>query len=113
MVRHEQSGDNLALDDMPFHDLGHIGFRAHPVPDPIRVDDDAGPHFAMVEASGLVGADGPFEIQPFGFTLEMGVELFGAQVRAAAARIILGALVGADKDMTLEWWHRRRVRPAS
>lgn len=107
MVRHEQSGDNLALDDMPFHDLGHIGFRPHPVPDAFRVDDDAGPHLAMVEASSLVGADGPFEIQPFGLTLEMGVELLGAQVRATAARIILGALVGADKDMTLEWWHRQ------
>ncbi|MBH0188914.1 MAG: squalene/phytoene synthase family protein [Nitrospira sp.] len=78
-----------------------------PVPDPFRVDDDTGSHFAMVEASGLVGADGPFEVQPFRFTLEMGVELFGSQVRAATARIILGALVGADKDMTLEWRHRQ------
>ncbi len=107
MVRHEQSGYNLALNDMPLHDLGHIGFCAHPVPDPFRIDDDAGPHVAMVEASSLVCADGPFEIQPFRFTLEMGVELFRTQVRAAAARIVLGALVGADKDMTLEWRHRQ------
>lgn len=105
MVRHEQAGDDLALDDMPFHDLGHIGFRAYPVPDPFRIDDDARPHFAMVEASGLVGADSSFEIQPLGFALEMGVELFRTQIGTAAARIVLGTLVGANKDMTLKWRH--------
>lgn len=105
MVGHEQSGHDLTLHDMPFHDLGHIGLRADPIPDSLRVDDHAGSHLAMVEAAGLVCADDSFEVQPFRFILEMGVELFRAQIGAAAARIVFGALVGADKDMTLKWRH--------
>lgn len=76
MVRHEQSGDHLTLYDMPFHDLCHVSFRADPVPDPFRIDDHAGSQFAMVQAAGLVCAHNPFEIQAFGLTLKVSMELF-------------------------------------
>ena len=76
MVRHEQPGDDLALDHVPFHDFRDIGFIADPVPDSFRIDDHAGTQVAMVEAPGFVRAHQPFQVQAFGFALEMGVKLF-------------------------------------
>jgi len=105
MVRHEQPGHDLALYDVPLHDLGHIGFRADPVPDTFRINHDTGAHLAMVKAAGLVRAHEPFEIQPFRFALEMSVEFLRSQVCATAAWIALGALIDADENMTLKRWH--------
>ena len=105
MVRHEQAGDDLAVQDVPFHDLRDIGFGADPVPDSFGIDHDTGAQLAMVEAAGFIRADEPFEIQPLRFSLEMGVKPFRAQIGATAARVVFRALVRADEDMPLEWWH--------
>lgn len=56
----------------------------------------------MVQATGLIGTDKAFQIEPFGFTLEMCVKFFRAQVCTAATWIIVSTLIGADKDMSLE-----------
>lgn len=105
MIRHQQPGHDLALEDMPLHDLGHIGFRADPVPDPFRIDDDTGAHVTMVEASGFVGAHDAFQIQPFGFTFKVGVEFVRSQVGAAAAGVVFRPLVGTNENMALKWRH--------
>lgn len=105
MIRHQQSGHDLALDDVSLHDFGDISFRADPVPDSFRINNNAGPHFAMVKAAGLVGSHEPLQIQPFCFALEMSMELFRPQVRATASGITFGSLVDADKNMSLKWRH--------
>ena len=59
----------------------------------------------MVETTGLVGSDDPFEIQPLCFALEVRMKFVRTQVRTTAARVVFGTLVGADEDVSLEWWH--------
>ena len=105
MIGHDETGHNLALDDVALHDFRHVGFVGDPVPDSFRVDDDAGSHRTMVEATGFICPHQPFEIQTFRFALEMGVEFFRSPVGAAAARIVLGPLIDADENMTLKRWH--------
>lgn len=78
MVRHEQSGDDLALQNMPFHDLCDVGFCTDPVPHALRINNHAGTQLAMVKAAGFIGADKTFEIQPFCLALEMRVKIFRA-----------------------------------
>ena len=76
MIRHEQTGHDFALQNMPFHDFRNIGFVAYPVPDSFRINHDAGTQVAMVEAPRFVRAHQPLQVQAFRFALEMGVELF-------------------------------------
>ena len=46
---------------MPLHDLVDVREGDVPVPDSLRVDDDGAAVLAVVEAAGLVGADGGVE----------------------------------------------------
>jgi hypothetical protein len=105
VIGHDETGHDLTLDDMALHDFRHVGFVADPVPDTFRIDHDTGSHRTMVEATGFICPHQPFEIQTFRFALEMGVEFFRSPVGAAAARIILGPLIDADENVTLEWRH--------
>ncbi len=105
MIGHEQSCDDLALHDVSFHDLRHIGFCADPIPHTFGIDHDAGSEFAMVKATSLIRADHPFEIQSLGFALKMGVQFFRAEFGTAPSWIVVGALVCTDEDMSLKRWH--------
>jgi hypothetical protein len=61
--------------------------------------------FALVEASGLVGADAPFESAGFQFFLEQFLQLSFAFRIAAGARTSRRALVAADEHVLLELGH--------
>ena len=111
MVWHEQSCDDLSLHDVPLHDLRHISFCAYPIPHAFGVDDDAGPKFAMVKAPGFIGTNEPLEIQSLRLALEMGMQLFRAELGTAPSWIVIGPFVRADKYMTLKWWHDTWVKP--
>ena len=76
MVWHEQSSDDLALQNMPFHDLCDVSFCTHPVPHSLRIDHDTWAELTMIEATGLVCSDETFEIQPFRFALEVRMKFF-------------------------------------
>lgn len=60
----------------------------------------------MIQATGLIGADKAFEIESFGFILEMGMKFFCPQVRTTASWVVLRALVGTDKDVSLKGRHQ-------
>ena len=105
MVGHEQAGDDLTVQDVPFHDLRDIGLCADPVPYSFRIDHDTRTELAMVEAAGFIGADQAFEIQPLRFTLEVCVKLFRAQIRTTTAWVVFRTLVRTDEDVPLKWWH--------
>lgn len=62
MVRHEQSSDNFTVQHVPLHDLGDIVLRTDPVPHAFRIDYDTWAEVTMIEATGFVCSDDPFEI---------------------------------------------------
>src|SRR5436309_588888 len=59
--RHEEPHDDLPSDDVLLHDFCHVRLGAGPVPDALRVHDDAGSVFAVIQAAGLVRPDDSFE----------------------------------------------------
>ncbi len=105
MTGHEQAFHQLAFDDVSFHDLGDIGLASHPVPDSFRVNDEAWAIFAMIQATGLIGADNPLEPKPPDFLFEEGVQ-FHRPVRGTTPPwVFLGPFVNADENMMLESAH--------
>jgi hypothetical protein len=59
----------------------------------------------MIEASGFIGADDVFQVQPLRFLLEAGVKRFGSKLRAASTGIVRASLVCTDEYMSLESRH--------
>ena len=76
MIRHEQTGHDFAVQNVPFHNFGDVGFRFHAVPDAFGIDHDAGPLRAMVQTPGFVGTDNVLKVQALGFRLEARVQRF-------------------------------------
>lgn len=105
MARHQQAFHQFTLDHVSFHDLGHVGFIAHPIPDSFRINDDARTIFAMIQTSRLVGANHAVDPEPLNFLFEEGVKFHGSIVRATSPGISFRALVDADKDMMFESTH--------
>ena len=105
MARHQQAFHQFTLDHVSFHDFGHVGFSAHPIPDPFRINDDARTIFAMIQTSRLVGANHAVDPEPLNFLFEEGVKFHGSIVRATSPGVSFRALVDADKDMMFESTH--------
>lgn len=102
MVGHEQSGNNLAFQDMPLHNFCHVGLSSDPVPHSLRIDHHTGTQLAMVEAAGFISANKTFEIQPLRFILEVRMKFFRTQVCTTAARIVFLTLIRTDEDVSLK-----------
>ena len=73
MIRHEQAGHHFAFQNMPFHDLRHIGFCLHAVPHALRVHHNARSLGAMVQTARLIRADDILQIQALRLRLEAGM----------------------------------------
>ena len=84
MIGHDETGHDLPL--MTWRSMISVTSASvgDPVPDSFRVDDDAGSHRTMVEATGFICPHQSFEIQTFRFALEMGVEFFRSPVRRSS-----------------------------
>src|SRR5439155_2548498 len=108
MAGHKEALHDLPSDDVLLHDLGHVRLGAGPVPDAFRVYDDAGPVFAVIQTTGLVRPDDPFEPQPVHFLLHELLQSDRSVVRAAPAGIALRTLVDAHEDVAFERGHLRR-----
>ncbi len=105
-VRQTEALDRFAAEDVRFNDLFDVAFGDGSVPHCVRVDDDVGAMFALVEAAGLIRAHSP--LQP-----ALGQSLFeellqpGLRLRIAApARMARRTLVSADENMSFELWHQ-------
>jgi hypothetical protein len=102
--------DRAACDEVLVDDFGSV-FRADvAVPDALRVDDDGGAVFALIEATGLVYADAGPEIGSLHKLLDGCVEFSLAVGVAGGARRVLGTGVGADKDVAFEWGQEGLLR---
>jgi hypothetical protein len=60
MIGHDETGHNLALDDVAFHDFRHVGLGLDLIPHTFWIDHHARPFGAMVEAPGFIGTDNVF-----------------------------------------------------
>ena len=97
--------DGAVVEEVLGDDLVDVFEVDAAVPDGFGVDDDDGAVLALVEAGGLVGADGVFEAGFFDGVLEGGLELFAVLAAAAWAGGVFVAVVVADEEMMFELWH--------
>ena len=102
MIGHDETGHDLALDDVALHDFRHVGFGFGLIPHDFGVDHDARPLGTMIEAPGFIGAYDVFQVPPLRFLLEAGVECLRSKLGATPAWIVGAPLVCADEDMTGE-----------
>ena len=111
MAGHQQAVHDPAGDYVLFHDLRDVRLRSSPIPHTFRIDDDAWTILAVIETSGLIGANDAFETQPAYFHFHKFLESNRATIGAAPARVALGTLVNAHKDMTAEIRHVKPKLP--
>jgi hypothetical protein len=102
--------DWSAADEVLIDDFGGVFGADVAVPDGLRVNDDRGAVFALVEATGLVDADARGEAGGLGKLLDGGVEFALAVGVAGGAWGVLGTGVGANKDVALKWGQTRLLR---
>ncbi len=105
-VGEAESFYRVAAEHVRFDDLVDVGFGDVSVPNSVGVDDEVGAVFALVEASGLVGADFALQSALGQFLFEELLQLgFGGGV-AASAGMSRRALVSADENVSFEFGHQ-------
>ena len=113
-IRQAKALDGLAAEDVRLDNLLDIGFGDVTVPDGVGVDHDGGAVLALIEAAGLIGphtnsCPGPLEPALGEFLFEEFLQSgFGGGV-AASPRMAWRALVSADEDVFVEFWHQAIV----
>jgi hypothetical protein len=105
MTRHQKAFDYFTLENVSFHQFGHIGFRADPIPGAFGIDHHARPIFAMVQAAGLIGPNRSFDAKPLDLFFKEGMQPFGSLIGTAPARVAFGPLIDTDKNMMGEGRH--------
>jgi hypothetical protein len=112
MIGHDETGHNLAFNDVAFHNFRHVGFGFDLIPHAFGVDHDAWPFRAMIEAPRFIGTDNVFQVQSFRFLLEAGVERVRSELGATPTRIVRTPLIRTDEDVSFVTRHNRlRLRP--
>jgi len=102
VIGHDETGHNLALDDMALHDFRHVTFGFDLIPHAFGIDHDTRSLGTMIEAPGLIGAYDVFQVQPLCFLLEVRVKRFRSKLRAASTWIVGAPLVCTDENMSGE-----------
>jgi hypothetical protein len=97
--------DGATVEDVLCDDLRHVLEFDEAVPDSLGVDDDGWAVLALVEAAGLVGADGVLEAGVFEGFLEGVFEFFASAGAATGTGGGVVALVGADEDVVVKLCH--------
>ena len=102
MIGHDETGHNLAFDDVALHDFRHVGFGFDLIPHAFGIDHDAWPLGTMIETSGFIGAYDVFQVQPLRFLFKMGVERLRSKLGATPTGIVGAPLVCTDENMSGE-----------
>lgn len=113
LIWHEQAADHLAADQMTFDDLDHVVDRDTAVPDLLWVHDDADAELALIETSGVVGADDLAHAARGQLLLEAIANRDPVLGFAASSRMVSCALVGANENMAIESRHNPAERSTS
>jgi hypothetical protein len=102
LIRDQQFAHNFAAHDCIRHDPRHVGDRDAPVPGSLRVNYDRRPVLALVEATGVVGANQRTTARFLEFSLE-GITQRLFAVGVATTPLVAGfANIPAHKDMNLK-----------
>jgi hypothetical protein len=111
--RKAQALDGTTADQVFVDYLLYILSFDEAVPDCVRVNDHGRTVLALVEATGLVGADPPRQTSRLDGVLELGVDLaFTLLVRAGGASAAELAGIGADENVTLEFCQEELLKTA-
>jgi hypothetical protein len=105
LVCEAESFDWLIVDNMGIDDFIHLGFGNVAVPDGLGIHDDRRSVLALIEASGLVGADTALESAFGEFLFEELLQSGFSCGVAASAGIRRRALISADEDVLLKFRH--------
>jgi hypothetical protein len=104
-VGNEEALDGPSVDDVRLDDLVDIVGGDAAVPDRVRINDDGGAVFALVETSGHVGAHALSESAESQFLFEEELQLGLACRITAAARVPGIALIAANEQVLLKLGH--------
>ena len=104
-VRQHQSIDRLTPDDVGLDNLVDIGGCHAPVPNPVRIDNQIGTVFTLIEASRFVCPYSVFETALCQFLLEGPLQFGLAGGITTSAGTVRGTLVAADKEVAFELGH--------
>jgi hypothetical protein len=110
VVVDDEALNRLVADNVGGDDFLDVIFGDMAVPDGVGINDDSGSVLALVEASGLVGADGVTNAVLGQDFLELLLEFAVSVGVAAATGMVFGALVGADKDVLSKLRHISRLQ---
>jgi hypothetical protein len=103
-VGNDQALNRLPADDVRLDDFVHVFRLNASIPDRFRVNDHSWPQFALIQATGFVGAD-IFNSELRQLGLEQALEFALTGGIATAARVALFPLIHADKNMFVEFGH--------
>jgi hypothetical protein len=103
---HDETGHDLALDDVALHDFRHVGFGFDLIPHAFGIDHNTRPFGTVIEAPGFIGTYDVFQVQPLRFLLEAGVESLRSKLGATPTGIVGAPLVCTDEDMTGKCGHQ-------
>ncbi len=97
---------------MLLDDLVHVLWFDSAVPDALGIDDDRDAEGARVQTSSRVGPDPTSEASSRELRLEYGMNLLRALESTATLRIILGASIDADENVSfIRRWHVSTLKP--
>ena len=97
--------DGTTVQEVFVDDLPDVPEMDEAVPDGLGIDHDYGSVLALVEATGLVGADVVLEASFLDGILEGRFKFVAALGQTTGPRGAFVALVGADEDVVVELWH--------
>jgi hypothetical protein len=109
VIGHNETGHDLALDDMALHDFRHVGFGFDLVPHTFGINYNAWPLRTMIKTPGFIRADDVLQVQPLRFLLKVSVERFRSKLGATPTGIVWAPLIRTDKDVTFVTGHDRSV----
>jgi hypothetical protein len=97
--------DRRAANDVRVDDLIDVGFGDVAVPDGFGIHDDGGTVFALVEASGLIGANAAFDSALSQLLLKYLLQTGLGEGIAGSAGMSRRALVSTDENVMFECRH--------
>jgi hypothetical protein len=80
VIGHDETGHDLALDDVALHNFRHVTFGFDLIPHAFWVDHNTRSLGTMIEAPGFIGAYDVFQVQPLCFLLEVRVKRFRSKL---------------------------------
>jgi hypothetical protein len=109
IIWNDEALDRLAANDVRIDDFVHVGRRDVAVPNGFGIDDNRRAELALIETTRLVGANRILDSPLRQLRFEKPVKFAFAGRIAAAARMALGTLIGANENVFLEFRHESIV----